>query len=190
MTSAAGKCLKKMDLPLARCRPSPAYCLREAMRLARSRSIAVLKPCRRKSLRVEATGARLEFVGRAHRKRIRLKRWQPSPALGRGRLRGAIALPLCGHTSSDKPGAIQCQEQMTVFKIFFEFSSGWLLCELEHHVAGLFAALATILQVKRQIILEDVLAGRIAKLRGGAVNGLRRAFQFNKCANTGLVQFD
>src|SRR5580700_3021285 len=69
MTSAAGKCLRKMDLPLARCEPSPPYRLREALRLARRCPIALLKPYPDCPLRVEATRARFEFVGRTHREK-------------------------------------------------------------------------------------------------------------------------
>ena len=69
MTSAAGKCLKKMDLPLARREPSPPYRLREALRLARRCPIALRQPQPDGLFPVEVTRARTEFVGRTHREK-------------------------------------------------------------------------------------------------------------------------
>ena len=72
-TSAAGKYLRKMDLPLASREPSPPYRRREVFRLARRCPIALLKPCPERPLRVEATRARFEFVGRTHGRKFTLK---------------------------------------------------------------------------------------------------------------------
>ncbi len=125
MTSAAGKCLRKMDLPLARREPSPPYRLREAMCLARRCPIGLPKPCPADSLQAEATRARFQFVGHTHRKRIHLKRGGKiastrSQAANRKQLLGAIALPFGGCRCSDKPGAFQCQEKNGLGGDFFE----------------------------------------------------------------------
>src|SRR5580704_10730542 len=70
MTSAAGKYLRKMDLPLARSEPSPPYLWRQACCLARGGPIALLDSLPKGPLLAQATRARLEFVGGTHRKRI------------------------------------------------------------------------------------------------------------------------
>jgi len=75
MTSAAGKCLRKMDLPLAGREPSPPYRLRKALCLARQCPIALLNPCPGRPPGAQATRARFEIVGRTHRR-------ESTPVLG------------------------------------------------------------------------------------------------------------
>jgi hypothetical protein len=77
VTSAAGKCLIKMDLPLARREPSPPHRLRKALRLAGRSPIALPNPGPERPLSVQAPRARFEFVARTHRKRIHTPRFQP-----------------------------------------------------------------------------------------------------------------
>lgn len=72
--SAAGKCLIQMDLPLAWCEPSPPYCLREAMRLARRCPSTLPKPRTLRPDHVATTGARFQIVGLAHRRKFTLTR--------------------------------------------------------------------------------------------------------------------
>jgi hypothetical protein len=93
MTSAAGKCLRKMDLPLARCEPSPPYRLREALRPAGRCPIALPKPYPDCPLRVEATRARFEFVGRTHREKTHS--W------------GSVKLPV--HLYHGQPEQLHCR---------------------------------------------------------------------------------
>ena len=129
MTSAAGKYLIKMDLPLARREPSPPYRLREALRLARRCPIALPKPRRARPLLAEATRARFQFVGHTHRREFTLKisvitetyRFQPQ--------NGAIAVPFRSCKCSDKPGLLQSQAENGVASDFFDFflSAGYFL---------------------------------------------------------------
>src|SRR5580692_356228 len=119
MTSAAGKCLRKMDLPLARCEPSPPYRLREALRLAQRCPIALLKPYPDCPLRVEATRARFDFVGRTHREKTHSWVSVKPPLHLRPPRIGAIALPFGSRRCSHKPGLFQIQAKDGLASDFF-----------------------------------------------------------------------
>jgi hypothetical protein len=124
MTSAAGKYLIKMDLPLARRKPSPPNRLREVLRLARRCPIALPKPYADRPLLAEATRAGFEFVGRTHRREFtlnmsaihRLQRYREPVE--------AIELPFHHCKCSDKPGAFQCQEKNGLASDLFGFFGG------------------------------------------------------------------
>src|SRR5437899_12251896 len=47
-----------------------------------------------------------------------------------------------------------------------------------------------LLEIKSEVAFRDVVFRRESQKLGGAVNGLRRTFQFDKGADGGLVQFD
>ncbi len=121
MTSAAGKYLIKMDLPLARREPSPPYRQREALRLARRCPTALPKPRPARPLLAEATRARFQFVGHTHRREFTLN---ISAMTRTGRFQspnGAIAVPFHNCKCSDKPGLLQSQAQNGVAGDIFDF---------------------------------------------------------------------
>src|SRR3989442_2887661 len=49
---------------------------------------------------------------------------------------------------------------------------------------------AALLEIKSEVAFRNVVFRRESQKLGGAVNGLRRPFQFDKGADGGLVQFD
>lgn len=140
MTSAAGKCLRKMDLPLARYEPSPPYRLRETLRLARQCPIALPKPHPIRSLIAQAARARFEFVGRTHRKRIHPKQGsrtsaaQPSIAK-RKQLPGRLAVA----RAVISPPCSKVKQRMTLRRIILRF----LFC-VGYLVAGKSMSLGTL----------------------------------------------
>jgi len=69
-----------MDLPLAWREPSPPYCVRKAMRLARRCPSALPKPRTLRPDHIATTRARFQIVGLAHRRKFTLTRAQTGTA--------------------------------------------------------------------------------------------------------------
>jgi hypothetical protein len=191
MTSAAGKCLRKMDLPLARCEPSPPYRLREPLRLAGRCPIALQKPYPDCPLGAEATRARFEFVGRTHREKTHSWGSVKLPLHLRLPPTEAIALPFGRRSCSDKPGLFQSQAKNDLASDFFELFLGrWAFLGGEDHVSRFLAEATAFFDVKTEIVLQNVVPPRVAKFSSGPVNGCGRSFQFDKRTDGRFIQLD
>src|SRR4249920_100952 len=110
-----------MDLPLARCGPSPPYRLRKESRLARRCPSALPKPLSTEPHYVRATRAWLQFVGRTHWMRIHSCIAADLPPCAREPRLEAIEAPIRSRWSSDKPGAFHFQEKNDFVRDFFDF---------------------------------------------------------------------
>jgi hypothetical protein len=122
MTSAAGKYLIKMDLPLARREPSPPYRLRKALRLARRCPIALPKPRPARPLLAEATRAGFQFVGRAHRRKFTLNISAKTRTYRFQSQNGAIAVPFSIASAVISRAYSKVKQRMELRVIFFIFS--------------------------------------------------------------------
>ena len=191
MTSAAGKCLIKMGLPLARREPSPTSRRPRAVRLVRRCPTARPKPCPIRSVFAEATRARFEFVGRAHGKRIHPQTRQPDLAAQTQLARGEqfqCRLAVAGAVLSR--ASFNVKKRMTLAVIFLIFSLRGLFPGRENHVPRFPAPSTAVFDVESEIILDDIVAAGKAKLPRSSANRGGRPFEFDKCADGSLIDFD
>ncbi len=121
LTSAAGKCLIKMDLPLAWSEPSPPYRPWKVLCPARSGTFNHPLPTHARPSRGHAIRARFQFVERQHGTTIRScvsAEWRSTRVACKTR---AISLPICSRICSLKLHSLQCQEKNEFVAHFFDF---------------------------------------------------------------------
>src|ERR1700688_3659275 len=147
-----------MDLPLARCGPSPPYRLRKELRLARRCPSALSKLLCTKPHNVRATRARLQFVGRTHRKRIHSCMAADVPRCAREPRWGQLKRKFAAAGAVISPARFIVKKRMTLFAIFLIFSSSWLLRRGKDHVFRFLGLAAAVFHIQSEVVFDDIVA--------------------------------